>query len=222
MAAAGASAALAGQVGPRQRTPGPGSPGSGADERASAVVGPADVAPAAADAAALEHAGAMEAGALWGYSSSGRGIGARGNGHVGLTGEGTHTGVSGDGFIGVRGVTSSSVGRQDGVGVWAESQVPGHLALRTDGPSQFNGQVEFNSAARFSRSGAVTVRPGMSRVTKKGLALSDDTVILATLQSHVPGVYVHAVEVDAAGEAFTIFLTKPPPRDVRIGWFAVG
>lgn len=165
---------------------------------------------------------AAEDGQVWGVSESGQGIGVRGNGRAGVRGEGIHTGVAGDGFVGVHGNTSIIDGDGIGVGVLAQTQVPGHLALRADGPSRFNGAVEFDGSTAFSRSGSLTVRPGKTSVTKTGVTLSDATIVLATLQTRVPGVYVHAVQADPAAESFTIYLTRAPGTSVSIGWIALG
>ena len=40
--------------------------------------------------------------------------------------------------------------------------------------------------------------------------------------AEVAGLYLHAVETDAAQSSFTVFLSKAPGREVRIGWFALG
>jgi hypothetical protein len=156
------------------------------------------------------------AGQVWGTSRSGRGAGVRGNGRWGVVGEGTHTGVSGDGLVGVRGATSIVQGDQGGVGVWAQAVAPGSSALRADGPSEFNG------VTKFSRSGVTRVRRGSRSVRVADVALTADTVILATLQNRQNGIYLHAVETNAAENSFTIFLSGAPERDVRIGWFALG
>lgn len=161
-------------------------------------------------------------GQVWGASWSGRGIGVRGNGLAGVRGEGTQIGVAGDGFIGVHGTTSIAGDDRDGVGVWAQTEIPGHLALRADGPSRFSGAVEFDGTTAFSRSGVLAVRPGKTSVSKTGLALTEATIILATLQTLVPGVYVHAVQTDPAAGSFTIHLTSAPAAGVSIGWIALG
>jgi hypothetical protein len=155
-------------------------------------------------------------GNLWGTSPSGQGPGVRGNGRLGVVGEGTHTGVSGDGFIGVRGATSIVQGEERGVGVWAQATASGSTALRADGPSEFNGTTT------FARSGAATVPRGSTSVTVTGVQLTDGTAILATLQNRVTGLFLHAVETDVTKGTFTIFLSAAPDRDVRIGWFALG
>jgi hypothetical protein len=153
---------------------------------------------------------------VWGTSPSGHGAGVRGNGRAGVIGEGTHTGVSGAGFIGVRGTASIVQGDEAGVGVWAQAALPGSTALRADGLSEFNG------VTAFSRSGVVTARRGSEHVTVSGVSLSGDTAILATLQNRLGGLFLHAVETDVAKGQFTIFLSAAPDRDVRIGWFALG
>ena len=153
---------------------------------------------------------------VWGTSRSGHGAGVRGNGRLGVIGEGTHTGVTGGGFVGVRGKASIVQGDERGVGVWAEADTPGSTALRADGPSEFNG------VTKFARSGVVSIPRGSASVTVPGVSLTAETAILATLQDRVAGLYLHAVETDAAQGSFTVFLSKAPGREVRIGWFALG
>jgi hypothetical protein len=172
-----------------------------------------DARPAGSVAAARATADGPE---VWGTSGTGHGTGVRGNGRWGVIGEGTHTGVTGGGFVGVRGKASIVRGEERGVGVWAEADTPGSTALRADGPSEFNG------VTKFARSGVVSIPRGSASVTVPGVSLAADTAILATLQDRVAGLYLHAVETDAAQGSFTIFLSKAPGRDVRIGWFALG
>jgi hypothetical protein len=200
--------------------------GAGAALGVVAAGGPAALAATAAgsrgDQAGDTHVSARAAAAtgerqdLWGVSSTGEGTGVRGNGRLGVLGEGTHTGVAGDGYIGVRGTTSGIHDGRPGVGVWAQAETPGGVALRTDGPAEFSG------ATAFARSGVVTVPSGSRTVTKTEVALAPDTVILATLQTHVPGVCLHAVETDPMAGSFTVFITDRAAVDVRIGWLALG
>jgi hypothetical protein len=165
--------------------------------------------------AAAPGAGAG-AGPLWGTSPSGEGAGVRGNGRVGIAGEGTHAGVTGDGFVGVRGTTSLLEDDERGVGVWAEAVAPGSTALHAEGPSQFNGLTT------FARSGVVKVPAGSANVTVQGVELTEASAILATLQHRAGGVHLHAVETDPAAQAFTIYLTAAPPRELPVAWFALG
>jgi hypothetical protein len=199
MTAVGAPAALAAATG--ERYP---------DRRAGAR--PGDGAPGTGS----EGQGTGDVREVWGASASGQGIGVRGSGRLGVLGEGTQTGVAGDGFIGVRGTTSSIHDTERGVGVWAQADTPGSTALRADGPSRFNG------VTTFSRSGVVTVRAGSASVTKTGVPVGSDTVILATLQRRIPHICLHAVQTEPAAGSFTIFLTAAPHMDVPVGWLALG
>lgn len=198
-AAPAALAATAGAGRPRQdRTAGTGTRAEHATDT-----------PAVAEAAP----GAVE---VWGVSRSGRGAGVRGNGRSGVVGEGTHTGVSGAGFVGVLGATSIVHGDDAGVGVWAQGTLPGSTALRADGPSEFNG------VTTFSRSGVVTVPRGSKSVSVTGVSLTAETAILATLQNRVEDLYLHAVETDVANGSLTVFLSAAPDHDIRVGWLALG
>ena len=140
----------------------------------------------------------------------------RGNGRTGIAGEGTHTGVAGDGFIGVRGTTSIVDGDQSGVGIWAQAVAPGSTALRADGQSEFTG------VTKFSRSGVATVQRGSTNVRVTGVPLTSASAILATLQHRLNDAYLHAAETDAPAESFTIFLTRAPAQDIAVAWFALG
>jgi hypothetical protein len=205
--AGGGAAALAGTV------------GSVGPERSQS---PGELAARDSDEPMASAAGTVQGPAqVWGAARSGQGTGVRGNGRLGVLGEGTHTGVAGDGFIGVRGTTSGIDGDELGVGVWAQAETPGSVALRADGASEFNGQADFSGITTFARSGVVTVRSGSSSVTRTGVALAADTVILATLQSRVDNVFVHAVETDPAAGSFIIHLTAAPDQDMPIGWLAL-
>jgi hypothetical protein len=178
---------------------------------------PGDAAQAAAPPRSSDAAPDGDAASeLWGASASGDGAGVRGNGRIGIVGEGTHAGVTGDGFVGVRGTTSLLEGDQRGVGVLAESVVPGSTALRTDGPSEFNG------VTRFARSGVTTVPAGSSRVTVRGVELTETSAILATLQRRASGVHLDAVETNSAAASFTIYLTAASPRELPVAWFVLG
>jgi hypothetical protein len=116
----------------------------------------------------------------------------------------------------ISGTTFGTKDGQPGIGVWAQAATPGGVALRADGPAEFNG------TATFARSGAVTVPAGSTQVTRTHVTLAPETVVMATLQTRIDQVHLHAVETDPAASAFTVFLTAAPGQDVTIGWFAVG
>ena len=154
--------------------------------------------------------------AIWGASATGEGIGVRGNGHAGVVGEGTSNGVTGEGFVGVRGTASIVQHREPGVGVLAQAVSPGSTALRAEGPSHFDG------VTTFSRSGVVRIRRGSRSATVTGVQLTSATAILATLQHRVSGVHLHAVETSPDAGSFTIHLSAGTPAELTVGWLALG
>jgi hypothetical protein len=154
--------------------------------------------------------------AIWGASITSEGIGVRGNGHVGVVGEGTSYGVTGEGFVGVRGTASIVRHREPGVGVLAQALSPGSTALRAEGPSHFDG------VTTFSRSGVTRIRRGSRSARVTGVPMTSATAILATLQRRVSGVHLHAVETSPDTGSFTIHLNAGTPADLTVGWLALG
>jgi hypothetical protein len=127
--------------------------------------------------------------------TSGVGIGVSGSsgGHAGVAGAntGAGAGVSGSAF--------------SGIGVLAS----GATALSVQGP------------AVFSRSGVLTVRRGRSSVAQTVIQLSAATLVLATVQDDVEGLWVRSAVPDPAGHKFTIHLNKAAPTGVKVAWFLV-
>jgi hypothetical protein len=143
---------------------------------------------------------------------------SNGNGVVG-SGAGSGCGVVGvggaEGGDGVTGFSSSTgggvVGRATSaaaVGVRAE-EGPGGTALKATGRTV------------FSNSGIVTVAAGSAKVTKTGVSLVAGSLVLATLQQDVPGVWVRSAVPNVAGHSFTVHLSKASPVRVKIAWFVV-
>jgi hypothetical protein len=140
--------------------------------------------------------GVAATGDAFGVSASGNGVGVRGVGLDGVVGQ-TSTGN------GVRGVVTDAAG----VAVLAEN--PFGTALKAAGRTV------------FSRSGVLSVPAGSSHVTKSGIALTAESLILATLQQNRPGVYVQAAVPDISRNSFTIHLTKAVTGRTRVAWFVV-
>jgi hypothetical protein len=124
-------------------------------------------------------------------------------------------------------------------GFWGEGEIPpsadpDHLVLRT--PSSAitvdnagGGGITVESTtigvlgnASFSRSGVATVGPGSNSATVRGLDLSDQSFVLATLQDDLPGVFVRAAVPDPAAGAITVYLTRAVPRGARVAWLVLG
>jgi hypothetical protein len=95
-----------------------------------------------------------------------------------------------------------------GVGVLAENTAGG-TALKAAGP------------AVFSRSGILTVAAGKSSGTVTGVALSAASLVLATLQQNLSGVYVRSAVPNVPGSSFTVHLSKAVTASAAVAWFVV-
>ena len=115
-------------------------------------------------------------------------------------------GVFGECSLGI-GVLGQSLGT--GVGVRAHNTNNSGLALKVTGK------------AAFDRSGKLTVLAGQSSVTKSSISLTSSSLVLATLQSNVAGLYVQGVVTNPGGSAFTVYLSKAPAANVTVAWMAV-
>jgi hypothetical protein len=136
------------------------------------------------------------------------GIGGSGGEGVRGVGGGSANGVTGIGGItGGNGVDGRAVSAA-GAGVLAENTAGGN-ALRVAGP------------AAFSRSGILTVAAGSSSATKTGVPLTSASLVLATLQQNLAGVYVRSAVPNVAGSSFTIHLSKAVTVSTRVAWFVV-
>jgi hypothetical protein len=126
-------------------------------------------------------------------SNSGIGVEGVSGGQAGVVGTNTETGP------GVHGNAFS------GVGVLAT----GATALSVQGP------------AVFSRSGVLTIRRGRSSAVQTVVQLSKATLVLATIQDDLDGVWVRSAVPDPAGQKFTVHLNKAAPTHVKVAWFLV-
>lgn len=122
-------------------------------------------------------------------------------GAVGLVGDVNASGVGVYGFTGA----STIPNPPPGIGVYARAESNGQLALRVQG------------RAKFSRSGRVSMRGATRTVHVSGVSKAN-TLVVATLQSSVAGVYVTSV-VPATG-SFKIHLSRSPGKSVSVGWIA--
>lgn len=146
-------------------------------------------------------------GGPFGVNGNGSIAGVRGIGPDGVQGQsGTGNGVRGQSTTGsgVRGTAAATAG----VGVVAENLLGG-TALKAVG------------TAKFSRSGILTVSAGSSKVTKTGITLTAASLVLATLQQHVSGVYVQAAVPHVSQSSFTIYLSKAVAATTKVAWFVV-
>lgn len=140
-----------------------------------------------------------------GSGVAGEGGASNGIGVFGL-GRGVGDGVQGESSLGngVHGISLAA----GGVGVLAENSAGG-TALKATGPTT------------FSRSGVLIVAAGSSTVTKTGVPLTAASLVLATLQQNVAGVWVRAAVPNVSGSSFTVYLSKAVSTRTKVGWFVV-
>lgn len=135
-----------------------------------------------------------------GYGVWGRNLGSG----YGLLGESSSgIGLRADSAAGYGGFVSTNTG----TALYATANAAGGTALQVNGP------------AKFSRSGIANVGSGASSVTVSSVALSASSLVLATPQQNVAGLYVQAVVPNIAGSSFTIYLSKAVPGATSVAWF---
>lgn len=143
-------------------------------------------------------------------TSAGGGVGVHGSS---TNGTGVHGTTTGNGQSGVAGMDTSTHGGHGlygtstkGIGVYAESAKG--TALHVNGP------------VHFSTSGTTKVPAGHSKVTVSLSGVTTASLILATPQADVDGVYVRSA-VPASG-GFTINLSKKVTSALAVAWFVIG
>ena len=145
-------------------------------------------------------------------------------GLVGVAGSTKGIGVAGSSeskkgsTVGVSGTTRSPAGKagqfvasNGGIAVLARSPDKKGVALRTE------GRLEF-----AKRSGASSVSGGAEFVIPVAGGLSEDSLVLATLQDHVPGVHVEAASVLDTNEGLIVVrLNQAVPEPARVAWIVL-
>jgi hypothetical protein len=186
---------------------------------------------------------------VWGVASIAGGNGVKGeasgqsgtNGVYGHANNSDASGVYGQndnttGGYGVAGRSSApALGAKVGAGVLGEDTsngvgVWGHAVNGTgvyaDSPGGYALQV--NGKASFSRSGVLTISYPNKSARVTGVAVTSRSLVLATVQKYLAGVYVVAAVpvLSGSSNSFTIYLNKAPgssskPKSVTVGWFVV-
>jgi len=157
-----------------------------------------------------------------GYSNGGSGV--LGDGNFGSGVEGFSSG--GNGVYGHVSTSASGVyGENIGTGFGVAGRANNGVGVLAD---SLNGAaLRVNGKAEFSRSGnTVTITYPAKSKTVTGLSLSSNSIVFATLQRYLAGVYVVAAVPNPGAGSFTIYLNKAPgtsttPKSVTVGWFVV-
>jgi hypothetical protein len=160
-----------------------------------------------------------------GYGTAGRatnGTGVFGEGLIGVLGNSLGAGDGVDGTASnscCSAVYGLNSGTGNGVAGRADTGT-GVLAASTSGTA-----LKVSGKAQFSRSGLVTITyPAKSKVIT-GVPLTAKSLVLATQQKFLAGVYVVAAVPNLSGSSnsFTIYLSKAPgtsavPKSVTVAW----
>ncbi len=140
-----------------------------------------------------------------------------GSGVVGRGGAGSGAGVVGSGLGNGSGVVGIGVGSGGGVEGIAGPRGVGVLAQNTAG----GAALKATGRVVFSRSGVLTIAAGSSTVTKTGVALTAASLVLATLQQDVAGVWVRSAVPSVTAKSFTVHLSKAVSAKTKVAWFVV-
>jgi hypothetical protein len=151
-------------------------------------------------------------GGQYGVYATGGEIGVYG---LGLTSDGVH-GEAGDGAAGVYGRnfgSGSGVRGQSAEGTGVLAQSAHGTALRVGGKAQFtrSGKATVAGTAAHPRSSVVV----------SGIGLSGTSMVLATPQRNVAGVFVQAAVPAAAANTITITLNKPVSAAYPVAWMVI-
>ena len=137
---------------------------------------------------------------------------------------------TGSAVVGFAGTTSPPAipaytgvyGRGDAGGT-AGLGVVGYSAAGTVvfGQSSTGIAIRARGKVAFDRSGKLTIQAGRSYVTKTAIPLTTASMIFATLQQNVAGVYVQAAVANPAASSFTIYLNKVVAANTVVAWFVL-
>lgn len=108
----------------------------------------------------------------------------------------------------------------DGVGIFADTFDGTALTAR----GQAGIALDVQGTARFSTSGLATVKGTVatpkSAVKVSGVALTANSIVLATIQSNnAPGVFIQSAVPNVIGSYITINLNKAVTKYVKVAWF---
>jgi hypothetical protein len=146
---------------------------------------------------------------------------ARGAVEAETTGDGP--GVQGQSDFGGPGVKGVGLTR-GGYGVFGQDNSAGSVGLygtSTKGLAlEAHGNSKFTGKTTFARSGTVTVASGKSSVAGPAVNLTPASLVLATIQGNVHGVWIQGVTLTTGTHgSFTVHLNKTAPSKITVAWF---
>jgi len=136
------------------------------------------------------------------------------NGGIGVEGKDTSTGTTGTGVFGTSSAGTAVAAVTDtGTALYTQVNDLNGTALSADGKIVYRncGRVSINGTTTTPKS-AVTVTPSV---------LTINSIVLATIQSASPGVYVASAVPHPTTGKITITLSAPVDHKVTIGWMVM-
>jgi hypothetical protein len=85
-----------------------------------------------------------------------------------------------------------------------------------------SASIQIDGVASFSRSGVVTVPAGASSASVRGVELTGNSFVVATLQDNLPGLFVRAAVPSPATRSIAVYLDRAAPQVARVAWFVLG
>jgi hypothetical protein len=68
---------------------------------------------------------------------------------------------------------------------------------------------------------AITIARGSAKATATGVRLTRAGMVLATVQEHMPGVFIEAAVPDFDKRSITVHLSKAAAQNTKVAWFVV-
>src|SRR5579872_2904997 len=118
-------------------------------------------------------------------------------------------------------LTSVSFGSDVYVTSPASFSAPVAFKSSVTAPSVAGGTLNVTGSATFSRSGIAKISVGKTSVTVPKVTMDTASMVLATVQGHVSGIWLAGVTKSVTASTVTIFLSKAPAAPVSVAWFVI-
>jgi hypothetical protein len=179
-----------------------------------------------------------------GISAAGTGVRGETTSGVGVLGTADATGIAGK-FVGrtvVEGALATAALDASGpvhlantLDVTGQATVAGLnitgaatvAGLNVAGPATFVGEVTLPAAAKLDKlalpktSGIVTLGKAAASVAVANAPVAAGTLVVATLQKHVKGLWIEAAVPAIAGKKISIHFNKRAPKGTKVAWMLV-
>jgi hypothetical protein len=157
-----------------------------------------------------------------GTSISGAGVTGTATGQ----GVGVHAVANGTGAVGLLASVESGVTGASALGVQGAALFTGPNTLagttKLTGPTHVSGAATFTGTVSLARSGTVTITAGHRSATHSSIALTADSLAIATIQSGPTTNAVAAATPNVSGSSITITLQKNATAATKVAFVVIG